>query len=186
LNPVERDGHGSETAMISSESAALLGVILFPAAMVFAGLMDLATMKIRNSLVIALGFAWVVLAPLAGFTLAEMAGSAAVAGTVLVVTFVFFARGWIGGGDAKLAAVSALWFQPSDALLYFAYASLLGGLLTLAILQLRAQMLPSRLVALPWLANLHDPKAGVPYGAAMAPAALITFPESAWLVHAAI
>ena len=31
------------------------------------------------------------------------------AAAVLVVSFVFFARGWIGGGDAKLAAATALW-----------------------------------------------------------------------------
>ena len=50
---------------------------------------------------------------------------------VLVVTFVFFARGWIGGGDAKLAAATALWLGFDQLLNYLIIASLLGGILTL-------------------------------------------------------
>jgi prepilin peptidase CpaA len=37
----------------------------------------------------------------------------------------------------------------------------------------------------PWIAQLHDSKTGVPYGAAMAPAALIVLPQTGWLAHAA-
>jgi prepilin peptidase CpaA len=167
-------------------AAATLGLILFPLAMVYAGLMDLVTMKIRNALVLAIAGAWVVLAPLAGFTLAELGMSVAVAALVFVVTFVFFALGWIGGGDAKLAAATALWFAPEQALLYFIYASLLGGLLTLFILQMRTKLLlPAALYRVPWIVQLSQAKGGVPYGAAMAPAALIVFPDTAWVAYAA-
>ena len=172
--------------MTISALAATAGVVLFPLAMVYAGLMDLVTMKIRNGLVLAVGVAWLVLAPLAGFSLAELGWSAAVAVLVFAVTFLFFARGWIGGGDAKLAAVTALWFQPGEALLYFTYASLLGGLLTLVILQLRSAALPPILLRAPWLADIQDAKSGVPYGAAMAPAALIVFPDTAWISQAVL
>ena len=51
---------------------------------------------------------------------------------VLVVTFVFFARGWIGGGDAKLAAATALWLGFDQLLNYLIFASILGGVLTIA------------------------------------------------------
>ena len=54
------------------------------------------------------------------------------AASVLVVTFMFFARGWIGGGDAKLAAATALWLGFDQLLDYLLYASLFGGVLTLA------------------------------------------------------
>jgi prepilin peptidase CpaA len=172
--------------MTISVLAATAGVILFPLAMVYAGLMDLATMKIRNALVVAIGAAWLVLAPLAGFTFAELGWSLAVAAFVFAVTFACFAFGWIGGGDAKLAAVTALWFDPEQALLYFTYASLLGGLLTLSILQFRTRMLPGALYRVPWMVHLHDAKTGVPYGAAMAPAALIVFADTAWVAHAAL
>jgi prepilin peptidase CpaA len=170
--------------MTISALAASAGAVLFPLALVYAGLMDLATMKIRNWLVLTLAAAWLLLAPLAGFGLAELGGSAAVGALVFILTFIFFSLGWIGGGDAKLAAVTALWFQPQQALLYFTYAALIGGVLTLVILQLRARLLPFALYRLPFLAHLQDPKAGIPYGAAMAPAALIVFPDTLWLAHA--
>ena len=171
--------------MTISNVAATIALIFFPLAMIYAGLMDLATLKIRNSLVLAIGIAWLFLAPLSGFSLSELGASALVAGGVFIVTFMMFALGWIGGGDAKLAAVTALWFQPSEALLYFIYASLLGGLLTLLLLQLRARLLPVALYRLPWIAQLQDSKTGLPYGAAMAPAALIVLPDTAWVAHAA-
>lgn len=171
--------------MTMSSAAATIGLILFPMAMIYAGLMDLVTLKIRNALVLLIGAAWLVLAPLSGFSLAELGSSAAAAGVVLAVTFVFFALGWIGGGDAKLAAVSALWFRPDEALLYFTYAAVLGGFLTLVILQLRSRMMPTVLNRVHWIVNLQDSKTGVPYGAAMAPAALIVFPQTAWVAHAA-
>jgi prepilin peptidase CpaA len=170
--------------MTTSTAAATCGLVLFPLAMIYAGLMDLVTLKIRNTLVIAIGCGWLVLAPLAGFSLSEMGASAAVGAVVLVITFTFFALGWIGGGDAKLAAVTALWFRPEEAFMYFAYASVLGGILTLVILQLRTSAIPMLFYRVPWIAQLHDSRTGVPYGAAMAPAALLVFPDTAWVVHA--
>ena len=170
--------------MTISALAASAGAVLFPLALVYAGLMDLATMKIRNGLVLALARGWLLLAPLAGFGMAEIGSSAAVAVFVFVLTFAFFAFGWIGGGDAKLAAASALWFQPEQALFYFTYAALIGGVLSLLILQLRAHPLPA-IYRLPFLANLQDPRAGIPYGAALAPAGLIVFPDTLWLAYAA-
>lgn len=170
--------------MTISTFAAACGLVLFPLAMIYAGLMDLATLTIRNTLVAAIGCAWLLLAPLAGFTLSELGTSAALSAAVLAVTFTFFVLGWIGGGDAKLAAVTALWFQPQEAFLYFAYTALLGGFLTLGILQLRSSVIPMFLYRMPWIAQLHDSRTGVPYGAAMAPAALLVFPDTAWVAHA--
>ena len=65
------------------------------------------------------------------------------AAAVLVVAFVFFARGWIGGGDAKLAAATALWLGFDQLLNYLIYASLFGGVLTLAIMRFRLMPLPA-------------------------------------------
>ena len=66
----------------------------------------------------------------------------AAAVTVLAVTFVFFARGWIGGGDAKLAAATALWLGFDHLVAYLLYASIFGGVLTLAMIQFRLMPLP--------------------------------------------
>ncbi|MGQ7792081.1 A24 family peptidase [Faunimonas sp. B44] len=167
--------------MTVSDAALVTASLLFPGAMIYAGIMDLVTMKIRNGLVLFVAAAYFVLAPLAGFGAAEIGLSAILGLAVFVVTFVLFALGWIGGGDAKLAAATALWFGPEHALTFFTYMALLGGLLTLAIIQLRAWPLPSPLSRIGWLSHLHAPKTGIPYGAAMAPAALIVFPNTDWM-----
>jgi prepilin peptidase CpaA len=100
---------------------------------------------------------------------------------VLVVAFVFFARGWIGGGDAKLAAATALWLGFDHLLTYLLYASLFGGLLTLVLLNVRAMPLPSLLSGQPWAVRLHSKDSGVPYGIALAAAALVVYPDTIWM-----
>src|SRR5437879_626099 len=74
-----------------------------------------------------------VLALATGMTV-EAIGYHVLAGAlVLVLAFACYARGWIGGGDAKLAASTALWFGFEYLYDYLLWASLLGGVLTLAI-----------------------------------------------------
>jgi prepilin peptidase CpaA len=100
---------------------------------------------------------------------------------VLAVAFVFFARGWIGGGDAKLAAATALWFGFDHLLDYLLYASLFGGALTLLILQFRNLPLPAPLARQPWIVRLHETNEGIPYGIALAAAALAIYPQTIWM-----
>ena len=71
--------------------------------------------------------------------------------TVLVVAFGCFAMGWVGGGDAKVAAAAALWFGFGHLLDYLLYASLFGGALTLLLLQFRQWPLPTLLAGQAWL-----------------------------------
>ena len=166
--------------MTISQMAAWTALAFFPAVMIFAALMDFMTMKIRNRLVIVVALAYAVLAPLAGFGLEDMALSLAIAAGVFLAGFVLFSMGWIGGGDAKLAAATVLWLGPDHMLAYFLYTALLGGVLTLAVLGFRGMKLPARWRGVEWLARLHAPQSGVPYGAAMAPAALLVFPHTPW------
>lgn len=167
--------------MTLSFVAATAAVLLFTAAMVVAGFMDLTTMKIRNALVLLLLLAYPVLGPLAGLGLSEMALSAGAGAAVLTVGITFFAFGWMGGGDVKLAAVTALWLGVDHLLAYFIYTALFGGVLTLILLQLRLMPLPAGLQARPWIARLQSVENGVPYGVAMAAAALFVFPGTTWL-----
>jgi prepilin peptidase CpaA len=152
----------------------------FIAAVSWAGAMDLITMRIRNSLVLTLLGLYAVLAPLAGWSLAEIGLSAAIAGAVLVCTFTCFAFGWIGGGDAKLTPVVALWLGADFAPLYLVCSMLFGGILTLALLQFRIMPLPAFCLNIKWVTRLHDRKTGVPYGVAIASAALFVFPSTPW------
>jgi prepilin peptidase CpaA len=108
------------------------------------------------------------------------------AALVLVVSFGFFTQGWIGGGDAKLAAATALWFGFDHLLDYLVYASLFGGALTLLILQFRKLPLPAPLARQQWILRLHDSGGGVPYGIALAAAALAVYPKTIWMPGAGI
>jgi len=156
-------------------------LMLFPAAMAFAAASDLVTMTISNkvSLVLVAGFA--VLALWTGMDLTQLAGHAAAGAIVLVAGFTCFACGWIGGGDAKLAAVTALWLGLPHLLEYLLVASVLGGALTLFLLQVRQFPLPAVLAAQSWATRLHSPGGDVPYGIALAAAALIVYPNSVWM-----
>jgi prepilin peptidase CpaA len=125
--------------------------------------------------------AYAVLAPFAGFTANEIERSVAVAAGVLLFGFIFFALGWVGGGDAKLAAVTALWFGPDHTPAYLFYMALLGSAFTLAILQFRVLPLPAYLQNRSWIARLHSHGSSVPYGVAMALAALVVLPQTRWM-----
>ena len=100
---------------------------------------------------------------------------------VLVVTFTFFARGWIGGGDAKLAAATALWLGFDQLMNYLLYASLFGGVLTLFVIRFRVMPLPAALAGQDWVKRLHRADAGVPYGIALAASALLVYPDTFWM-----
>ena len=156
-------------------------MLVFTFTMIYAGLTDLTTMKIQNGLLLLFLLAYAMLAPVIGLTVTEIGWSAAVAAAVLVVAFIFFALGWIGGGDAKFAAVTALWFGMDHTAAYLIYIALLGGAFTLCLLRFRMMVLPAWLPDRPWIARLHAQECGVPYGFTMALAALIVFPQTRWM-----
>jgi prepilin peptidase CpaA len=156
-------------------------LLLFPALMAFAASSDLFTMTISNKVSLALAAGFLVMALAVGMGPAEIGMHLAAGVTVLVVAFVFFTRGWVGGGDAKLAAAAALWFGFDHLLQYLVDAALLGGALTLLMINFRLVPLPPRLEQWAWVARLHEKKAGVPYGIALAAAALLVYPDTIWM-----
>jgi prepilin peptidase CpaA len=156
-------------------------LLLFPALMAFAASSDLLTMTISNRLSLALTAAFFLMTVITGMSLHAVGLHLGAASLVLVVSFVFFSQGWIGGGDAKLAAATALWFGFDYLLDYMVYASLFGGVLTLALIQFRKLPLPAVLARQAWLLRLHDQGAGVPYGIALAAAALAVYPKTGWM-----
>jgi prepilin peptidase CpaA len=159
----------------------VIELTLFPAVMAFAASSDLFTMTIANRVSIILVAGFGLLAVLTGMGAADLLSHVGAAAAVLVVVFAFFARGWIGGGDAKLAAATALWLGFANLLDYLFYASLLGGALTLAIIYFRGVPLPQVFVGLPWAERLHRGDSGVPYGIALAAAALVVYPHTPWM-----
>jgi prepilin peptidase CpaA len=158
----------------------LFVVVILPALVVVAAVSDLMTMTIPNRLVLALATAFAVAAPLAGVGLAEAAQHVGAAALVLALGLALFIPGWIGGGDAKLAAVLALWLGFEPLLTWFVLFALFGGALTLATVSYRNAPLPARLAGVDWIARLHHPKSGVPYGVALAAGTLILWPDTSW------
>ena len=155
-----------------------LPIGIFCVAMIFAGLRDLTTMTIPNWLTLTLVVVFFVAAAMTSMPLGEIGLHTVVGFVALLVGMVLFARGWIGGGDAKLMAAVALWVGWAQALPYFVVASIFGGALTLAILGYRNLPLPAFVMRHDWAMRLHDRTEGVPYGLALAAAALLIFPDT--------
>jgi prepilin peptidase CpaA len=102
---------------------------------------------------------------------------------VLVVSFVLFAIGAIGGGDAKLAASTALWLGWEHTLIYILIASIIGAFLTLLMLRLRGNIIPAPIEKVDWIARLYRADTGIPYGIALGAAAVAVYPRTPWMEY---
>ena len=153
---------------------------VFPSLMAYAAVSDLLTMTIANWVSLALTGCFVLIAVASGMPLGDLlANHIACGACVLVVTFGLFAFGWIGGGDAKLAASTAVWLGWDHIVDYGVEASAIGGALTLAIVVWRKVDMPRALMEQGWVARLHSAANGVPYGIALAATGLLLYPETA-------
>jgi prepilin peptidase CpaA len=161
----------------------LAAFVIFPICVAYAAVSDLMSMTIPNWIPVALVVGFMVLAPFVGLDLKTIGLHWAIAGAVLLVGFGCFAMGWVGGGDVKLAAAIALWFGPIDGIAFVAVSAVLGGVLTIVLFALRKSVPQGVFVVLraPWLDRLHRPDEGVPYGIALAIAALIIYPGNIWI-----
>ena len=155
---------------------------LFPILMLFAAWMDLFTMRIANWISIVLTLAFLPLALACGLR-SGLIGQPYLCGlAILAPTFALFAFGKIGGGDAKLAASSAIWVGWGSLFDYIIISSLLGGVLAVVILAARRVPLPLFLMRWSWVARLHEPKTGIPFGVALGAGAIVVYPYTAiWL-----
>jgi prepilin peptidase CpaA len=152
---------------------------IFPLLVSLAGTSDLLTMTIPNRVSILLAAGFVTCGLLVGLAPTDALLHLASGTLVLAIGFGLFAAGWIGGGDAKLAAAIALWLGFGSLLDFLLTAMLAGGALTLLILTLRRIPLPAFALGWNWATRLHDRRTGVPYGIALAAAALLVYPSSA-------
>src|SRR5712671_3288032 len=175
--PTSRWQHGPLEPMILDFAR----LLLFPAMMAFAAASDLFTMTISNRVSLALVAGFLALALLSGMGLSDILSHLGAGAAVLTVAFICFAMGWVGGGDAKVAASAALWFGFGHLLNYLVYASLFGGALTLLLLQFRQWPLPYAFAGQAWLLKLHAKESGIPYGIALAVSALMIYPETEWM-----
>jgi prepilin peptidase CpaA len=161
--------------------------VVFAFSMAFAVWSDLLTMTIANKVSLLLIGTFAVVAPLTGMDMVTYAMHFAAGALVLTVTFALFARGGLGGGDAKLLTATAVWCGFGTPLMeYLIGASLLGGMLTIYIVTLRGSIWAEYAGSyFKFMERLGRTDVGIPYGIALGISGLISAPSMpliAWAV----
>jgi len=138
--------------------------------LLLAALMDIWLLRIANFFPVAIVILFCGWVYSCGFDRALWQNVAMFGATLAGATFLF-SRGWFGGGDAKLLAAIALWFDFTGGAAFFLYVSLGGALLALTFMLLRRLLPPS-------LAEKHDIRAlkargPIPYGIAISAGAAL-------------
>lgn len=144
---------------------------VFFALLAWAAWEDVRTFRIPNWLVGAL-FALFVLAFAAGtIDRNQWPGHFSAGIAALACGMALFARNWIGGGDAKLFAVLALWTGWPDTLRLLAVTALAGGAVSaFVLLRFRYSAKKKESASATAEERAREPK--VPYGVAIATAGL--------------
>lgn len=151
---------------------------VFPALVAFAGITDFLSMTISNRLCLLIGVAFIVVAISVGLAPAVVVGHLACAIVGLTLGFAAFSLGWVGGGDAKLFSMVALWLGWSQIVSYTVITVLAGGVLAIVYLSLR--LVPAGWMQIASQRVASFSQAEIPYGMALAAAALIVYPHSEW------
>ncbi len=152
-------------------------LLIFPAAMAFAGAMDLLTMTIPNRISIVMCVSFLITAAFFGIPADVIAWHVAAGALMLGIGIGMFAMGWVGGGDAKLLAAGALWLGFEQLPAFLLITGVVGSFLMLAIVCFRAY--PAAALPIPeWALRLHRSHVGLPYGIAIGAAGLLVFPYS--------
>lgn len=156
-------------------------LLIFPFALIYAGISDAMSFTISNKISLGMFVGFILLVPFSGLTLAEIGTHVVVGFLMLIVGFILFARGYFGGGDAKIIAAASLWLGPEYTGMFILFAAFYGGILSLIILKIYNTPLPSFLSGQKWLVNYQLGTAAVPYGIAIGLSGLSIYPYSHWL-----
>jgi prepilin peptidase CpaA len=160
-------------------------LVLYLYCLCYAILSDIRALKIPNWISITLVVGFVLYAILSWGKL-DLLMRLLVTAVIFCVSFVFFYRNWLGGGDVKLLAAVSLWVGPAHILAFVIIMGLLGVLLAITMMWLRP-----RLDADATLSRLKAPqpvarwiREGVcPYGLAIGLAGLAMVPRVfSWMV----
>ena len=144
---------------------------------------DATTMTIPNWISLALLSCFFVIIPFAWPGWSEFGTHLFVGLTFFLVGFAMFAFGWLGGGDAKLMAATALWWQWPDAIIYIFYTTVIGAFFGLALM-IGRKYIPVSILTSPWAYKMFKDEKKMPYGLALAAGALLTLPQSQLFLRA--
>jgi prepilin peptidase CpaA len=158
--------------------------LILPICLVLASLTDFLEMKIPNRIPAILAASFFLIMPFSGLGLVEIGWHLAAALMVFVVCFTLFALNVMGGGDAKILTAAALWFGFNTSLFEFlAFTGYIGGLLTVAVILLRANWDKLATVGMKLPQTLMVANK-IPYAIAIGAAGLIAYPSSPLVVAA--
>lgn len=163
---------------MASTIVAVLVLSILPLGLAIAAITDLLTMTIPNRVSAVVLGAFLVLAPFTGLAWPDI-GMSLVAGlAVFSACFALFALNVMGGGDAKLLTVAAVWFGFNHSLLIFlTTVGYVGGAVTLLFLLVRLQSNSVLAMGIPLPASLVSAKK-IPYGIAIAIAGFLTYDQA--------
>lgn len=144
-------------------------VLIFAALLVAAAVEDSIRLRISN-VTVGLIFAGAIAAAFIEGIESHVWENVVLFAVILAIGTPLFAAGKLGGGDVKLLAVSALWFDLMSGLMMLVYVFIAGGALALVILALRmfrwSDAARTRI-------HLLKPRGGIPYGVAIAIGVLV-------------
>jgi prepilin peptidase CpaA len=144
---------------------------LFLALCLFAAMHDIHSLTIPNWLNLTLAGLFVPAAFASGVPIEILGGHLLAGALAFVAAFGLFAFRIFGGGDAKMIPAVVLWMGPSAALPFLYWMALAGGACAIVILIARRSV---PVAAVPgFMRAPFEPKAGVPYGVAIAAGAII-------------
>jgi prepilin peptidase CpaA len=149
---------------------------LFLALCIFAALHDVNRLTIPNWLNITLAALFLPAALASGLPLQLLGGHLLAGGLAFVAAFGLFAFRIFGGGDAKMIPAVVLWMGPAASLPFLYWMAISGGACAL-ILLIGKRSVPAEVVP-GFMRAPFEPKAGVPYGVAIAAGAMLAGPHS--------
>lgn len=144
--------------------------LVFIALMLLAALQDATQLKISNILIATLLVLAVVAAAIIGPTWSLWQNVAAFASVLAFGTWLF-GNGMMGGGDVKLSAVAALWFDLASNFSMLVAVAIIGGLLAFSLILARSFSTGKRAETV--LAGSRQ-SGEIPYGVAIAGGAILT------------
>ena len=153
---------------------------LYPVVLLGAAISDILWLRIPNWLSVLLVACFVAYALIAGFGVDFVAWRLGLGLGILLLGFVVYNFGLLGGGDVKLIAASAVWVGPNELAMFLLLIALFGGVLAASVFILRKSILPipGWLVRQQWFSRLITDGKGIPYGVAICAGGIFTFHEA--------
>lgn len=141
--------------------------------LVLAARSDVADLRIPNRLTLTMALSSLPAVWLLGAGVSTLPAALLTGIVTLAIAWAMFELGWIGGGDAKLAAAASLWLGPQAMPVFLLATAVFGAVLAAALLGMSRWEPTLNAVGDRWRARLISGAISIPYALAMAPAGAV-------------